>query len=703
MFCHLHVHSFYSFLDSTLRIKDIVALAREAGMPAVALTDTNGMYGAVEFYKACREAGIKPLIGAEIDDPKTKERAVVLARNFAGYSAISQMATRRHLGNAERRMQNAELTTEKAEGRSQKDEGNAECGIQNAELTAEKADGTYGTTGTNKTDRTKGESTARLATETSQLSAENAPFTIHCSRFTSSHNSKLSTIHYPLSTDASHSLNGLAPDDVSFDLLEELRGLAPEEVVILTDAPRLLGELAGRAYLYAELILTPQRRRACRDLYALARRHGVPIVAACDAHFAKAADYETYKILRAIHYKTTGDRLKSEVRSMKDEGSAKCKMQNLKLEMKRRENGAKDLELTTQNSQLSTVNSALSTIHYSLFTPHSILPPHHTFASEDEMRALYKGLGEAVDATGRIAEACNLELPLGEWKVPRPPLPKGETSFSLLWKVAFEGVKKRYQPLDRPAMDRLRYELDVIDRLGFCDYFLTVNAIVEEARRRGFPLLGRGSAANSIVSYALGLTGVDPIRYNLYFERFLNPERGVPPDIDLDFSWRDRDAILEWVYETFGRDHVAMICTTSTLQGRQAIREVGKAMGLAESEVNRFTRPMPGYFLRHDSLEDLPDAYPECRELPIKEEPWRTVLSHAQKILDFPRHLSIHCAGILICPEPIANYTPLQRAAKGLVVTQMDMRPIEDLGLIKIDLLANRSLGVFAECMKTLA
>jgi DNA polymerase-3 subunit alpha len=622
-FCHLHVHSVFSFLDSTLRVESIVQRARRAGMPAVALTDTNGLYAAAPFYKACREAGVKPIVGAEIDDPRSGERAVVLARNFAGYSAISGIVTRRHLG--------ADWSVA----------ANRPAGLTAFEAMMGVAEGPAG------------------RPRWSGLNPEDKP----------------------------HSLNAAAPDDVAFDLLEELRGLPAEKAVILTDAPRLLEALAGRSHFYAELILTPARRRACRELFTLARRLSVPLAATCDAHFGSAEDYETYKILRAIHYGATIHRLRPDTGAETLQASKPWLAAQSNLPHSLAEDAAR---LSAERRERAEAAARAF----------PILPPHHTFKTEDEMRSAFKSLGEAVDATGLIAAACDLELPLGEWKIPRPTLPEGETSFSTLWKIVFEGVKRRYRPLDRAAMERLRYELDIIDRLGFSDYFLTVHAIAEAARRRGFPLLGRGSAANSIVTYALELTGVDPIRHNLYFERFLNPERGAPPDIDLDFSWRDRDEILDWIYEAFGRDRVAMICTTITLQGRGAIRETAKALGVPESRINRFTRSMPGYFLRHETIDDLPAAYPECRDLPIDEEPWPAVLSHARHILDFPRHLSIHCGGVLICPEPITRYTPLQRAAKGLIVTQMDMHPIEDLGLIKIDLLANRSLGVFRECLE---
>lgn len=629
-FCHLHVHSNYSFLDSTLTVEDLPRRASEAGMTAVALTDTNGLYGAVPFYKSARERGIKPILGAELDDPLTHERAVVLARNFDGYSAICRMVTRRHMGadwdasaqNSAAGLGAYEMLTNVQEGASGGAEGRVFGG----------------------------------------LNAEGAP----------------------------HSLNALAPADIAFDLIGELRATSPEEIVILTDGHGILRALAGRAWLFAEIILTTERRRACRELYELAQRLGVPLAAGCDVHFGSVEDYETYRILRAIHFGTTVHRLKT--------GASVPARPMTPIRPAAPSNTPPSLLADASREAAEKRRLA-----HEAARAFAVLPAEHVFLGEEEIRLKFKALSEAIDNTALIAEACNVELPLGQWKIPRPPLPQGETSFSLLWKITFEGVKKRYRPLTRQAMERLRYELEIIDRLGFCDYFLSVHAIAQAARQRGFPLLGRGSGANSVVSYSLGFTGVDPIRHNLYFERFMNPERTAPPDIDLDFSWKNRDEVLDWTYEAFGRDHVAMISATITLQGRQAIREVGKALGLAESEVNRFTRPMPGYFLRHDALEDLPAAYPECRNLPINEEPWRTVLSHARRIIDFPRHLSIHCGGILICPDPITRHVPLQRAAKGLVVTQMDMHPIEDLGLIKIDLLSNRSLGVFSECLNLIA
>jgi DNA-directed DNA polymerase III PolC len=525
MFVHLHNHSNFSFLDSTIPVEQLVECACQHRMTSMALTDTNGLYAAVPFYKKAREAGLKPILGAELTDPQGTDRALLLAKSHHGYTELSALITRRQLAE-------------------------------------------------------------------------------------------------------------------DFDLAAELQHMSAE-LIILTDSIALLTALHGRPDLYAELVLTPTRRSLCRQLYNFARQHQIPLVATNDVHFASPEDYNTYRILRA----------------------------------------------TAERATIHTVD------------PTRLVSPEQFFASPQEMAWRFRGLITPLRATLEIAEQCNVALPLGTWKFPPCVLPQGETPFSRLWKVTFDGLKTRYQPITQEVINRLKHELEIIDRLGFCEYFLVVHRIVEEARRRGFLLVGRGSAVNSIVSYSLGLTNVDPLRYNLYFERFLNPERSSPPDIDIDFSWKDRDELIQWVYDFFGQDKVALISTTVTMRARHAIRETAKALGIPESEVNEFTRPIPGYFTDHVDLRELPRVFPECQHLPMDREPWPAVLSHAQRILGFPRNLSIHCGGIVIAPEPITHFTPLQRAAKGFVVTQMDMFPIEELGLIKIDLLSQRSLGAMKDCL----
>jgi DNA polymerase III alpha subunit len=638
MFVHLHVHSYYSFLDSTLAIEAIVEAARAAKMPAVALTDTNGLYAAVPFVKACEKAGIRPILGAEIDGfdlgvrssefgvrssksgaGRGADRVIVLARDRQGYGEISRLITQRHLA-------------------------------PDAALLAPDA--------------------ALLALPHGRASA----FPGEDGKFDSS-SIPASRLQLPAS------LNGWAPAPAvcfspgpAFEgsLLDALLALSEEHVFILTDSPALLQLLAGRPHVFAELILTRARRGWCRRVYDLAGSLHVPVVATGDVHFERRSDFPLYRLVRAIARKDVP-------------GS---------------EFGVPSSEFGVRSSEGD--------------------PPvteEHFFRLPDDMARAFRQLRAPVRNTMFIAERCGVDLALGRWKFPRVTLPPGETAFSHLAKTAFDAAARRYRPVSPAVTRRLAHELDLIAAGGFCEYFLAVHEIVREARRRGYGVLGRGSAANSIVSYALGLTGVDPLRLDLYFERFLNPERATPPDIDLDFSWKQRDEVVRFIFDHFGHDRVALVSTHVTLGARQAIREVAAALGLAVSQANAFTRPIPGWIIppipparggatggdsgerKSMTLADLPVVFPECRDLPIDEEPWRTVVAHAQRLLAFPRHLSIHCGGVLIAPDPITDFTPLQRAAKGTIITQMEMHAVEDLGLIKMDILSNRSLAVFDDCL----
>ena len=281
-------------------------------------------------------------------------------------------------------------------------------------------------------------------------------------------------------------------------------------------------------------------------------------------------------------------------------------------------------------------------------------------------------------------------------------MPPGETPFSVLWQKSFAGLKERYRPLTREAVERLRYEIGIIDAKGFAPYFLAVDEIAAQARAWGLRTIGRGSAANSLVSHCLGLTHVDPLAHGLFFERFLNPERTSPPDIDLDFSWKDRDRLVAWVYERWGAERVAMISTHVTFGPRGALREAGKAHGLPDAELTRLTKRIPHWGV--GSLEEVvAGTVPECRGLPADDPGFRRLLALGQRILGHPRHLSVHAGGIVIAPCALTDLVPLERAAKGLVVTQYDMGPIEELGLIKIDLLSQRSLGVLQDAAAAVA
>lgn len=318
-------------------------------------------------------------------------------------------------------------------------------------------------------------------------------------------------------------------------------------------------------------------------------------------------------------------------------------------------------------------------------------PAEAWFRSPDRIERLYGPWPEALDTAAWVAEECNLELPLGAPLFPEFPLPENETAASWLWKETFAGLRRRYPSITPRIRERACHELGIINDLGFAPYFLIVMDIVRFAQSRDIPVVGRGSAANSLVAYALGITRADPFRHNLYFERFLNRSRGDCPDIDLDLCWRGRDQVLAYVYERFGGERVAMISTVNTLQARSAVRETAKALGFTEREVGPITRVIPHYGA--EDLRLLLETMPECAGLRLDAEPLKSVIDLAQSIAGLPRHLSIHAGGMVIAPDAITRYTPLERAPKGMVITQYDKDPIEQLGLVKMDLLGHRALS----------
>jgi DNA polymerase-3 subunit alpha len=404
-----------------------------------------------------------------------------------------------------------------------------------------------------------------------------------------------------------------------------------------------LKEIYGEA-LYLEVQrLSPGDGRGLREAERLGRALGIPLVATNNVHFLRPEEHLHHRVLNAIRTGTL---------------------------------------LTTVASPEITTAEAY-------------------FKSTEEMRRAFPDHPEALRATLEIAERCNLELELGKTIFPEFPVPEGETPFSYLWKLCFEGARARYRPLRPEALARLTHELEVIEKLHLAPYFLLVWDIVEEARRRGIPAVARGSAASSIVTYCLGISRVCPLRWELYFERFLNSERGDCPDIDIDICGARRDELLEYVYKRWGAEHVAMIGSFVTMHARLAVREVAKVFGLSPGEVNHFTRRLPHRPVR-EILEAI-KALPECRSLPVGEEPWKTILEVALRLDDFPRHLGIHPCGTVIAAQPLTNLVPLKVARKGIVVTQYDMNAIEALGLIKMDLLGQRGLTTMSLALDGIA
>lgn len=428
-----------------------------------------------------------------------------------------------------------------------------------------------------------------------------------------------------------------------FNLIQQLDN-SFRNLFIVSSSFELLQRIK-REDAYVELIASKSKKNQNRKLFEFAKANGVKYVVTNPIYFLDEQDFLVHKILTAIRLN--------------------CSIDNIPQD--------------------------------------ELMDSDYYFKDPAEIENSWRSLPETFQNLDYIVANCNVDLKLNEYKFPHFNLPSSDNSFSYLQKIAFEGLNKRFNPPSDKALSRLEYELSVINEMNFTDYFLVVWDIVKEAKRRGMMTIGRGSAANSLVSYCLGLTDVDPVRYNLYFERFLNKGRSSPPDVDIDFSWKERDEIIKYVFEKYGYENVAMISTHVTFRARSAFREVAKAFGISNEEISKYSK-----FIPWTSAENLPNVskiFPEAKNLNLNIEPWKTIVQLAAKIANYPRHLSIHPGGIVIAPKPITNYTALEYAKNkglGLIITQPDMHGIEDLGLVKIDLLSQRSLGVLRDTMNTL-
>jgi DNA-directed DNA polymerase III PolC len=416
--------------------------------------------------------------------------------------------------------------------------------------------------------------------------------------------------------------------------------------------PRWLAEEGdGFALLSADAALLRglARERGAAELFAtdprVAAETGLPHLAAPRVAFADAADWERHRLLAAIGANTTLPRLEPKQ-----------------------------------------------------------LAPRSAWLKGPQERAWDSGAdADALRRADELAERAAYRIPLGQKQLPRFPVPGGRGALAHLARLCERGMRRRRVP--ETARERYRAqlhrELGLIDELGFADYFLIVADIGRWARQRGIQNCGRGSAANSLVSWLLGLTHVDPLAHGLYFERFMNRGRSDFPDVDLDFAWDERDAVLDHVYARHGRDHVAMICTHTTFAARGAVRELAKVMGLPPAEIGPVTRALPWHHQGPLDPDELA-RHPKAAGLPLDAEPWRTILREAGRLDGFPRFLGVHAGGIVLTPAPLTDHLPLARARKEteagpLVVTQWDMYGVEDAGLVKIDLLGNRGLAVIRD------
>ncbi len=435
-----------------------------------------------------------------------------------------------------------------------------------------------------------------------------------------------------------------------FDPADALKSNS-EGLFVITYSVRLLQSLTGHVGdLYGELVPVASQKKRNRLVGECGQKNRIPLIVTNDVYFDTPEKHETYRILASIKQLTTVYELKDQV----------SEEQYLK--------------------------------------------------SSEEMQKAAGDRSEECENIDRIVRSCQFEFELKKHHCARYRTPDGKivpSSHEMLRQLALEGLRKRYAISDKSRpfnydtlMQRLNYELEVISNLRFCDYFLICWDLITYAHGQGYWHVGRGSAANSLVSYCIGLTEVDPIRYNLYFERFLNYSRGKPPDIDLDFNWRSRDNMLAYIYRRYGEERVAMLSSIHTMHARGSLREVAKAYGISERELDTFRKFIPHTAARN--LGALNSRYPETKNLKMNGDLYQKILRTAAQLDGFPHYSGIHSSGVAITEKPITHYSALERSANGFVKTQLDMYSGEDVGLIKFDVLAVRGLGTIEDAVRNI-
>ena len=560
-FTHLHVHTEYSLLDGSNKIKEYVKRVKELGMDSAAITDHGVMYGVIDFYRACREEGINPILGCEVyvapnsrfDREVTggEDRyyhLVLLAENNKGYENLMKIVSRGFTeGYYYRPRVDMEVLREFHEG-----------------IIA--------------------------------LSA--------C-------------------------LAGEVPRNIEKGLLEEA-----EKAALKYEA--CFGK--GNYFLELQDHGIPAQSTVNAALINMSKKLEIPLVCTNDVHYTYEDDVEPHDILLCIQ---TGKKLSDENR-MRYEGG------------------------------------------------------QYYVKSEQEMKGLFPYAWEAVENTQRIADRCHVEIEFGVTKLPKYEVPEGFDSWMYLQHLCEEGKKRRYPEGSAEVDERLSYELRVIKEMGYVDYFLIVWDYINYAREHGIPVgPGRGSAAGSIVSYCLRITDIDPIRYNLLFERFLNPERVSMPDIDVDFEDERRQEVIDYVRDKYGEDRVVQIVTFGTMAARGVLRDVGRVMELPYAYVDSIAKMIPrGQNGKNITIEEALSINSELRKLYENDEQVKSLIEMGKRLEGLPRNTSMHAAGVVICREPAEDFIPLAKAQDGSVVTQFTMTTIEELGLLKMDFLGLRNLGV---------
>lgn len=561
-FVHLHVHTEYSMLDGACRIPQLVARAAELDMPALAITDHGVMYGAIDFYKACKSAGIKPIIGCEVyAAPRTRfdrdseidrnlGHLVLLAKDLTGYKNLMKLVSAAHLdGFYYKPRVDVELLGAHREG-----------------LIA--------------------------------LSACQQGFTGQC-------------------------------------ILQGDMERARSQVLTLVD-------IFGSDNVYLEIMDHgyPDQKKVLAGKVRLSQELGIPLVATNDVHYTRKEDADAHDVLLCI-----------QTNSFRDDPDR--------------------LRFETQEFYLK---------------------------SEEEMLFTLPDYADAVHRTLEIADRCNLELTLGNLMLPKFPIPEGHTVDSFLRQWCESQLPVRYPNDDGTARRRLDHELNVIAQCNYSGYFLIVGDFIREAKSRGiFVGPGRGSATGSIVTYLLGISEIDPLKYDLIFERMLNPERKSPPDIDLDFPDDRREEIIEYVKEKYGRDRVAQIITFNTMGAKQAIRDCGRVLRVELPKVDAVAKLQPATKSIREALESEPDL----KALADADPEVKTLLETATKLEGITRHAGIHAAAVVIADAPLTEYVPLRGEKDGTVTTQYSMNPIVDVGLVKMDFLGLKTLTIIQNCINT--
>ena len=563
-FAHLHVHTEYSLLDGSNKIKEYVARVKELGMNSAAITDHGVMYGVIDFYREARKQGINPILGCEVYVAPNSRfdrevtggddryyHLVLLAENNEGYENLTKIVSKGFV-----------------EGYYYKPRVDKEL---------------------------------------------------------------LRTYHKGIIA-LSACLAGEVPRYLTKGMYEEAKDRALE-----------YQEIFGKGNYFLELQDhgIPDQQLVNQQLMKLSQETGIELVATNDVHYTYADDEKAHDILLCIQ---TGKKLSDENR-MRYEGG------------------------------------------------------QYYVKSEEEMAALFPYARQALENTQKIADRCSVEIEFGVTKLPKYDVPEGYTSWEYLQKLCYEGLDQRYRIPSQELKDRLAYELDTIRHMGYVDYFLIVWDFIKYAKDHGIAVgPGRGSAAGSIVSYCLGITTIDPIHYQLLFERFLNPERVSMPDIDVDFCYERRQEVIDYVTRKYGKDCVAQIVTFGTLAARGVIRDVGRVMDLPYAYVDSIAKMIPQEL--GITIDKALQMNPELRKLYESDETVTHLIDMAKRLEGLPRHCSMHAAGVVICQKPVEEYVPLSRAADGTITTQFIMTTLEELGLLKMDFLGLRTLTVIQNAVQ---